>query len=117
MIGDPTVAGWLTVILYLVTSVSCWILARELGTGGMDRRAWRSISILFLFLGINKQLDLQTALTEVVPPRGSSHWPYNSWLPLELDSGNGRNWFGASGESVAPDSRCRMKRNRSRGGS
>jgi hypothetical protein len=63
-IGDPTVAGWLTVILYLVTSVSCWILARELGASGLDRRAWRSISILFLFLGINKQLDLQTALTE-----------------------------------------------------
>jgi hypothetical protein len=39
-------------------------LARELGASGLDRRAWRSISILFLFLGINKQLDLQTALTE-----------------------------------------------------
>jgi hypothetical protein len=63
-IGDPTVAGGLTVILYLATSVSCWILARELGTAGLDRRAWRSISVLFLFLGINKQLDLQTALTE-----------------------------------------------------
>jgi hypothetical protein len=63
-IGDPTVAGWLTVLLYLVTSVSCWILARELGTAGLDRRAWRSIAVLFLFLGINKQLDLQTALTE-----------------------------------------------------
>ena len=63
-IGDPTVAGWLTVVLYLVTSVSCWMLARELGPAGLDRRAWRSISVLFLFLGINKQLDLQTALTE-----------------------------------------------------
>jgi hypothetical protein len=63
-IGDPTVAGWLTVILYLVTSISCWTLAREHGIAGLDRRAWRSISVLFLFLGINKQLDLQTALTE-----------------------------------------------------
>ena len=63
-IGDPTVAGWLTVILYLVTSVGCWILARELGSADIERRAWRSISILFFFLGINKQLDLQTALTE-----------------------------------------------------
>jgi len=63
-IGDPTVAGWLTVILYLVTSVSCWILAGELGSANIERRAWRSISFLFFFLGINKQLDLQTALTE-----------------------------------------------------
>ena len=63
-IGDPTVAAWLTVILYLVTSISCWILARELGLPGIERRAWRSISVLFFFLGINKQLDLQTALTE-----------------------------------------------------
>ena len=63
-IGDPTVAGWLTVILYVVTSVSCWILARDFGSVGIERGAWRSISVLFLFLGINKQLDLQTALTE-----------------------------------------------------
>src|SRR5262249_323578 len=155
----PTVAGWLTVILYLVTSVSCWILAGELGSANIERRAWRSISILFFFLGINKQLDLQTALTVagrylayyqgwygqrqlvqlafialiaviclisaitlliwvrhapistwfaldagyrlcidprgVVPPHRSLHWPYNSWFPLELDFGNGRDFFGA----------------------
>jgi hypothetical protein len=29
-----------------------------------ERRTWRFIAILFLALGINKQLDLQTALTE-----------------------------------------------------
>ena len=75
-IGDPTVAGWLTVILYLVTSVSCWMLARELGPAGLDRRAWRSISVLFLFLGINKQLDLQTALTEA--GRYLAH--YQGWI-------------------------------------
>src|SRR5215831_2066406 len=40
----------------------------------------------------------------VVPPRRSVHWPYNSWFPLELDFGNGRNCFGAFRESVAADS-------------
>jgi hypothetical protein len=74
-IGDPTAAGWLTVILYLVTSVSCWMLAREFGSTGIERRAWRSISVLFFFLGINKQLDLQTALTEA--GRYLSH--YQGW--------------------------------------
>ena len=67
-IGDPTFVGWLTVALYFATSISCWILARKLGHDATsysnERRAWLSIAILFLALGINKQLDLQTALTE-----------------------------------------------------
>ena len=50
--------------MYLLTSVSCWTLARKLGSAGIECRAWRSISVLFFFLGIDKQLDLQTALTE-----------------------------------------------------
>jgi hypothetical protein len=51
-IGDPTVGGWVTVVLYFLAAVSTW------------KTAWRAISILFVALGINKQLDLQTALTE-----------------------------------------------------
>ena len=31
-IGDPTVGGWLTVILYVLASVSCWRAARKVGT-------------------------------------------------------------------------------------
>ena len=34
-------------------------------SGIKERRIWSAISILFLGLGINKQLDLQSALTEV----------------------------------------------------
>jgi hypothetical protein len=67
-IGDPTFIGWLTVVLYFAAAVSCWKLGRRLKTGDRrfvnERRAWLSIAILFLALGINKQLDLQTALTE-----------------------------------------------------
>src|SRR5947208_14886073 len=67
-IGDPTLAGWLTVALYLVAAVLCWRLARQAGlknaVRSRERRTWRAISVLFLALGINKQLDLQTALTE-----------------------------------------------------
>ena len=67
-IGDPTIGGWLTVALYLVASLSCWRLARRLGSAdgywSREYRAWRSISALFLALGLNKQLDLQTAFTE-----------------------------------------------------
>ena len=67
-IGDPTVGGWLTVILYVLTSVSCWRAARKVGARDIntlhERRGWQFISVLFLALGINKQLDLQSALTE-----------------------------------------------------
>ena len=66
-IGDPTIGGWVTVVLYLLAAGSCWITARELvleDIGSNERRAWWAISALFLALGINKQLDLQSALTE-----------------------------------------------------
>lgn len=64
-IGDPTIGGWITVVLYLLAAGSCWLSARELVLADSnERRAWWAISALFLALGINKQLDLQTALTE-----------------------------------------------------
>ncbi len=68
-IGDPTIGGWITVLLYLATSVSCWKTARELRLAhppmAHEYFGWRAIAALFLALGINKQLDLQSALTEV----------------------------------------------------
>ena len=67
-IGDPTFIGWLTVILYFAASISCWRSGQIVELHGRrrlyERRAWRFIAMLFLVLGINKQLDLQTALTE-----------------------------------------------------
>lgn len=68
-IGDPTLAGWITVALYLVTAYVCWRLSGRLrGSGaitGSEAFIWTAIAILFLALGINKQLDLQSALTEI----------------------------------------------------
>jgi hypothetical protein len=68
-IGDPTFGGWLTVALYLVAAVVCWRVARRLGGTDAGARSeasvWRAIAILFLALGINKQLDLQSAFTEI----------------------------------------------------
>jgi hypothetical protein len=68
------VVGRLTAILYLVTSVSCWVLAYASvlarkpaladARRSRERCAWRSISVLFLLLGINRQLDLLTTLTQ-----------------------------------------------------
>ena len=62
-IGDPTVGGWITVLLYFLAVISCWRTARK--SQLLDRKIWYAISILFFALGSNKQLDLQSALTEI----------------------------------------------------
>ena len=62
-IGDPTFAGWFTVLLYLVAAMSASTTAKD--AGFPERKLWRVISIGFIGLGINKQLDLQTAFTEL----------------------------------------------------
>ena len=68
-IGDPTIGGWLTVVLYLLASASGWITSRVVLSrdwkAKSDSYVWRTISIIFIFLGINKQLDLQSAVTEL----------------------------------------------------
>jgi hypothetical protein len=66
-IGDPTLPGWLMVVLYLVTAFSCWKSGRETEIEDSrctnEYRAWRFIAILFLVLGVSEQLNLITALT------------------------------------------------------
>jgi hypothetical protein len=62
-IGDPTFMGWITVIAYFVTAYLCWRASRS---GLINRRVkwfWTGLTALLVFLGFNKQLDLQTALT------------------------------------------------------
>jgi len=66
-IGDPTFAGWLTVALYLLAAFVCfrvgqnrsWLLPHR------EILLFRLLALTLLALGVNKQLDLQTALTEL----------------------------------------------------
>lgn len=69
-IGDPTAGGWVTVVLY---AWAAWFAVRVL-QGERSRRGvlsnnekivWRILVMGLIALGINKQLDLQTALTEI----------------------------------------------------
>lgn len=69
-IGDPTWGGWLTVVLYGAAAVLCWrllqagdALAPALRTD--ERWVWRALLAALVALGVNKQLDLQSALTEM----------------------------------------------------
>jgi hypothetical protein len=71
-IGDPTIVGWVTVALYAVAAVLCWRAARgckkpqpKRTIRPLETILWRFLSIALWFLCINKQLDLQTAFTEI----------------------------------------------------
>lgn len=63
-IGDPTIAGWVTVALYAVAAINVFMTLYKT-MAPRERLLWRAIFFLLIFLGINKQLDLQTALTEL----------------------------------------------------
>lgn len=66
-IGDPTVMGWVTVVLYFVAAFQCARVARGRRVQLFQREAllWWILAIGLLALGVNKQLDLQSALTEI----------------------------------------------------
>jgi TRAP-type uncharacterized transport system fused permease subunit len=61
-IGDPTVAGWITVAVYFLAA---WLCVRTRHAPSPEGRWWLAMSALMLFLGINKQLDLQSLFTEI----------------------------------------------------
>jgi hypothetical protein len=64
-IGDPSFMGWATTFLYLLTSLQCWRLIRGAHKSPRSESLiWLSLAIGLLVLGLNKQLDLQTAFTE-----------------------------------------------------
>jgi hypothetical protein len=65
-IGDPSVMGWLTVGAYVACAVLAFWAARP--HPGNDRRSvyfWGTVGLLMVLLAINKQLDLQSLLTEI----------------------------------------------------
>ncbi len=69
-IGDPTIGGWITVVLYFVAAWGAWRVLRhssELFTHrlGRQRALWLVLWLALIFLGVNKQLDLQSLMTDI----------------------------------------------------
>jgi hypothetical protein len=60
-IGDPTFAGWVTVVAYALAAILCFRTARQ----AQPRRWWQALGVLLTLMGINKQLDLQSLFTDV----------------------------------------------------
>lgn len=61
-IGDPTVAGWVTVVAYVVCAVLSFVTLMRV-QDSRERIFWGLVVLAMLFLGVNKQLDLQSMLT------------------------------------------------------
>ncbi|MBK9386226.1 MAG: hypothetical protein IPN34_15545 [Planctomycetes bacterium] len=68
-IGDPTPMGWITVLAYLAAAVLCARAGRaEQRSEEPARRVvlfWALLTAGMVALGINKQLDLQSLLTQI----------------------------------------------------
>jgi hypothetical protein len=63
-IGDPNVMGWLTVVLYALVSVMAVVVLRTPGAlAGRVRAFWWLVAVAMALLAVNKQIDLQSALT------------------------------------------------------
>ena len=61
--------GWLTVAAYAAAAVACWRAACRAdtpqGRAGGARRQWMLMTVLMALLCLNKQLDLQSLLTDL----------------------------------------------------
>lgn len=75
-IGDPTVFGWLTVVVYLAAMYLSFKQFRQLRIVGVLSNFWLSLSVMLLLLSINKQLDLQTLLTQTLRDHAFAHGWY-----------------------------------------
>lgn len=68
-IGDPSLMGWLTVVAYAGTAFTCWLAAvrsgRAPGTAKGSRGLWLVVTCFMMFLCLNKQLDLQSLVTDI----------------------------------------------------
>ena len=82
-IGDPTIFGWLTVLAYLVAMWRCVVKADESKDFGGNYQFWLYLAAFLLFLGINKQLDLQSWLTDFVRDSAKAHGWYEHRRPVQ----------------------------------
>ncbi len=68
-IGDPTAFGWAAVCAYAITASLCWSCflrvrsSKKARPRRKDTILWLALSLLFTFLCVNKQLDLQSLFT------------------------------------------------------
>ncbi len=83
-IGDPTIFGWLTVLVYLIAVIYCVKEAGVVKKIGGESKFWLFLALFLLFLGINKQLDLQSWLTQTAKDSALMHGWYAYRKPVQI---------------------------------
>src|SRR5271157_169686 len=62
-LDNPRFLGWLAVAAYLLAAVSCgWVALKADKSVSEVTKIWWLLAVVLLFLGINKQLNLQTLM-------------------------------------------------------
>ena len=74
-IGDPTWIGWITVVGYLSAAIFSLRLGGVRKFKKVERIFWSAAGVGLLFLAVNKQLDLQSAITAI----GRCHAQLQGW--------------------------------------
>lgn len=70
-IGDPSVMGWVTVVAYFCSAAftfKVFLSSSHIFSAGLvakQKGFWLTLAVILFFLGINKQLDLQSLLTAI----------------------------------------------------
>jgi len=70
-IGDPSFMGWFTVAAYFIAAVisfKLYLSSDQLFSNVVVKKQktfWLLVTLIMLFLGVNKQLDLQSLLTAI----------------------------------------------------
>jgi hypothetical protein len=59
---NPTILGWSVVAFYGIAALSCAVAAKRSGSPGI----WWLLALSLTFLGVNKQLNLQTMMIVVM---------------------------------------------------
>ncbi len=85
--GDPTVMGWLVTVVYLGAAGLCLsnVRGRRKNTHAVSYRwFWWCMGLSMLFLGINKQLDLQMLLADVGRTYAQTMGWYRTRKPVQI---------------------------------
>jgi DNA-directed RNA polymerase subunit RPC12/RpoP len=83
-IGDASIFGWLTVLVYLLAVVRCIFKALSSKQHGGNYHFWIYLGLFLLLLGINKQLDLQSWLTESLRDSAKMHGWYGNREAVQI---------------------------------
>ena len=62
LFNDPTPVAWVIVVFYFFCAAACFLAWNA--AESRERRFWLAATVLLVLLGLNKELDLQAALTQ-----------------------------------------------------